>query len=109
MHGRITVISASRKSPEELRERAVRMAVEACQDPERSRGTIRRIAGAGRSPRGSVHLGQEGRDRAGHRSTTDEAQRIRELEAENRELRRANTILKSVSAFFEAELDRPSR
>jgi transposase len=39
--------------------------------------------------------------------TTAEA-RIRELEQENRELRRANAILKSASAFF-AELDRPQR
>jgi transposase len=41
--------------------------------------------------------------------TTADAQRIKELEQENRELRRANAILKSASAFFAAELDRPSR
>jgi transposase-like protein len=41
--------------------------------------------------------------------STAEAQRIRELEQENRELRRANAILKSASAFFAAELDRPQR
>jgi transposase len=41
--------------------------------------------------------------------TTAEAQRIRELEQENRELRRANDLLKRASAFFAAELDRPSR
>jgi transposase len=40
-------------------------------------------------------------------TTTKEAERIRELE--NRELRRANAILKSASAFFAAELDRPPR
>jgi transposase len=37
------------------------------------------------------------------------ATRMAELERENRELRRANAILKSASAFFAAELDRPSR
>ena len=37
-------MSAPRKYPEELRERATRMAVEARRDPERSRGAIRRIA-----------------------------------------------------------------
>jgi transposase len=37
-----------------------------------------------------------------------EAARIAELERENRELRRANTILKQASAFFAAEIDRPS-
>jgi transposase len=39
--------------------------------------------------------------------TTAEAERIRELEQEVRELRRANEILKRASAFFAAELDRP--
>ena len=41
--------------------------------------------------------------------TTNDAKRIRELEQENRELKRANAILKSASAFFAAELDRPQR
>jgi transposase len=41
--------------------------------------------------------------------TTAEARRIREPEQENRELRRANDLLKRASAFFAAELDRPSR
>ena len=41
--------------------------------------------------------------------TTAEAERIKALEQENRELRRANSILKSASAFFAAELDRPQR
>jgi transposase len=40
----------------------------------------------------------------------DERDRLKALERENRELRRANEILKSASAFFAAELDRrPSR
>ena len=38
--------------------------------------------------------------------TTDERRRMRELERENKELRRANEILKSAAAFFGAELDR---
>jgi transposase len=46
-------------------------------------------------------------DRPG--TTTADAQRIKDLEKENRELRRANQILKSASAFFAAELDRPSK
>jgi transposase len=40
--------------------------------------------------------------------TTDERERLRELEREVKELRRANGILKTASAFFAAELDRPS-
>ena len=39
--------------------------------------------------------------------TTSEQQRLRELERENKELRKANEILKLASAFFaQAELDR---
>ena len=37
--------------------------------------------------------------------TTDERKRLRELEKENRELRRANEILKDASIFFATELD----
>jgi len=42
-------------------------------------------------------------------TTTADAAKIKELEQENRELRRANAILKSASAFFAAELDRPHK
>ena len=42
-------------------------------------------------------------------TTTAEAERIKALEQEVRELRRANAILKSASAFFAAELDRPQK
>jgi transposase-like protein len=41
--------------------------------------------------------------------TTLEGVRLKELEQENRELKRANAILRSASAFFAAELDRPHR
>jgi transposase len=36
---------------------------------------------------------------------SEERERLRQLERENKELRRANEILKSASAFFAAELD----
>ena len=40
--------------------------------------------------------------------TTDEKERLKQLERENRELKRANEILRKASAFFaQAELDRP--
>ena len=39
--------------------------------------------------------------------SSDERQRLAALERENRELRRANEILKAASAFFAAELDGP--
>ena len=41
--------------------------------------------------------------------STEEAERIKRLEQENRELRRTNAILRSASAFFAAELDRPQK
>lgn len=41
--------------------------------------------------------------------TSDEAARVRELEQENRELRRANEVLKRAASFFGAELDRQYR
>jgi transposase-like protein len=42
--------------------------------------------------------------------TADERQRLKELERENRELKRANEILKLASAFFaKAELDRRAK
>jgi transposase len=53
------------------------------------------------------NLVRQGETDAGKRPglTTAEAQRIKELERENRELRRANEILKAASAFFARELD----
>lgn len=42
-------------------------------------------------------------------TTTADAERIKALEQEVKELRRTNSILKSASAFFAAELDRPHR
>ena len=40
---------------------------------------------------------------------SDERERLKELERENRELRRANEILKSASLFFATELDGRTR
>ena len=42
-------------------------------------------------------------------TSTEDGQRLKELEQEVRELRRANAILRSASAFFAAELDRPQK
>jgi transposase-like protein len=41
--------------------------------------------------------------------TTSEAERVKDLEQEVRELRRANEILKRAAVFFGAELDRQQR
>jgi transposase len=41
-------------------------------------------------------------------ATSEESAEVKRLRRENAELRRANEILKAASAFFAAELDRPS-
>ena len=104
---------ALRKYPEELRERAVRLAVDARKDPATRPGAVRRVGEQlGINPetlRGWVNQAEiDAGDRAG--TTTDDAARMAELEREVKELRRANAILRSAAAFFAAaELDRPSR
>ena len=87
-------------------------ALEALADPARAKGAIRRIAEElGVHPEALRTWVKKAQVDGGLRpgTTTDQAQRIKELEKEIRELRRANAILKSASAFFAAELDRPSR
>src|SRR5699024_2640735 len=109
---RMRVMGAPRKYSEELRERATRMALDARSDPATSAGAIKRIAEQlGVHPealRTWVKRAEvDGGLRAG--TTSDDAARLAQLERENRELRRANTILRQASAFFAAELDRPSK
>lgn len=99
---------AQRRYPPELRERAVRMVLESVEQNGDRHGVVTRIArqlGVGsESLRGWVKQAEidQGR-RPG--LTTVEQQRIVQLERENRELRRANEILKAASAFFARELD----
>jgi transposase len=103
-------MAAPRKYPEELRERAIRMAVDLRRDPGTRSGALRRVGEQlGINPETLRNWVQRVEVDEGHRPgvTTAEAQRIAELERENRELRRANDILKTASAFFAAaELDR---
>lgn len=101
------------KYPVELRERAVRMVLEVQAESGEKHGAVPRIAkqlGIGvESLRQWVN--QANVD-AGRRpgTTSAEAARIADLERENRELRRANDILKAASIFFATELDgRPKR
>ena len=101
---------APRKYPEDLCEHATRLAVEACRNAATRDEAIARIAdqlGINRETLRNWVIQAE--VDVGHRpgTTTDQARTIAELERENRELRRANAILKSASAFFAAELDRP--
>ena len=99
--------------PQELRERAVRMVFEH-QDEHSSQWTAitsiaEKFGVSSETLRKWVRKAEtDGGLRPG--LTTDERERLEGLERENRELRRANEILKSAAAFFGAELDRrPTR
>ena len=102
-----------KKYPDELRERATRMALDALADPAWAWGAIRRIANElGVHPEALRTWVKKAQVDQGTRpgTTTDQAQRIKELEKEVRELRRANAILKStVGLSIAAECERPSR
>lgn len=105
-------MAAPRKYPDELRERAIRLAVDARKDPASRPGACKRIGEQlGITPdtlRGWVmQVEVDEGARAG--TTTSDAQRLAELEREVKELRRTNAILRSASAFFAAEFDRPQR
>ena len=101
---------SSRRYSEVEKAQAVRLVQALRAELGTSRGTVRRVAdqlGFGaESVRKWVHQADVD-DGAAAGTTTADRRRIRELEQEVRELRRANAILKSASAFFAAELDRP--
>ena len=99
--------------PQELRERAVRMVFEHQDEHSSQWAAIASIAEkfgvSSETLREWVRRAEtDGGLRPG--LTTDERERLKGLERENRDLRRANEILKSAAAFFGAELDRrPTR
>ena len=101
-----------KRYPPEVRERAVRMVFEHTEEYGSQWAAIRSIAGKiGMSPETLRRWVRQAERDGGLRSglTSDERSRMKELERENRELRRANEILKSAAAFFGAELDRRAR
>ena len=96
----------------ELKERAVKMVLELRRDDPGDHGVINRVArqlGVGSESlrnwvkRSEVQMGL----RAG--MTESEREELVSLRKENRELKRANAILQSASAFFGAEFDRRSQ
>ena len=99
--------------PDELRERAVRMVQEIRRETGESHGVVTRVARElGVGPESLRQWVNRAEVDAGARpgTTSADAERIRDLERENRELRRANDILKAASVFFATELDgRPKR
>jgi transposase len=95
---------APKKYPDELRERGVRLALESqrpiahvAQDLGVQRETLRLWVRQAEADGGT----------RGDRVTSDERERLKALERENRELRKTNEVLKAASVFFATEPDSP--
>jgi len=103
-------MNKSNKFSPEVRERAVRMVQEHRGEYPSLWAAVESIAPKiGCVPQTLLEWVKRAEVNAGARpgTTTAEMQRIKELEREVKELRRANEILKTASAFFaQAELDR---
>ena len=98
------------KFPKEVRERSVRLVFEQQAEHESQWAAICSIAGKMGCTPATLHKWvRQAETDAGNRPglTTSERERVKELERENRELKRANEILRKASAYFaQAELDR---
>ena len=99
----------SRKAfPAELRERAVKMVLELRAESGGGRGAVAQVGRQlGINPETLRNWVSQAEVDSGDRpgTTTEDRKKIAELERENRELRRANEILKAASAYFARELD----
>ena len=106
----MTKESRSPRHSPEVRERAVRMVLEHRAEHASEWATITSIAAKIGCKAETLRLWVRQAERdAGTRpgTTTDERERLRQLEREVRELRQANEILRKASAYFaQAELDR---
>ena len=104
-------MNTSKRYSPEVRERAVRMVLEQRTEHSSQWATIQSIASKLGCTSETLRrwVRQAERD-LGIRNgmTSDDRERLKKLERENRELKRANEILRKASAFFaQAELDRP--
>ena len=102
----------TRRYSVEEKARAVRMVRQLRKELGTSRGTVGRVAaqlGIGAESLRTWVKQADIDEGVEPGVTSEQAARIKQLEQENRELRRANDLLKRASAFFAAELDRPSR
>ena len=98
---------AQRKYPDELRERAVKMVLEIRQREGKGHGELARVGRQlGVHPEALRGWVKQAEIDNGMRPgiTSEDQKRIAELERENRELERANEILKAASAYFAREL-----
>jgi len=99
---------APRKYSDEIKDRAVRMVYQVRRESGQRQGAIAVVATKLGVNRETLRTWvRQSEIDAGNRAgvSTSDAQRIAELERENRELRRANEILKAASAFFAREID----
>jgi transposase len=95
--------------PKEVRERAVRLVFDHQDEYPTQWAAISSIADKSGMTRETLRRWvREAEVEAGRRPglNSEERTRVRDLEREVRELRRANEILKAAAAFFGAELDR---
>lgn len=100
-----------RQYPPEFRQRALRMLEEALPDYESEFEAIRQVAtklGVSTEALRKWRRVSEVDSGARPGMTSAEHAELKRLKKENAELRRANEILKAASAFFAAELDRPT-
>ena len=105
--------STSKRYPAELKDRAVRMVAEIRSEHGSEWAAVESVAeklgiGTAQTVQNWVRRAEVD---AGKRPgvSTEAAEELRKLRSENRELKRANEILKSTSTFFAAELDRRQR
>ena len=104
-------MNTSKRYSPEVRERAVRMVLEQQTEHSSQWATIQSIASKLGCTSETLRRWVRRTERdQGIRNgmTSDDRERLKKLERENRELKRANEILRKASAFFaQAELDRP--
>jgi transposase len=103
---------SSKRYPPEVKQRAIGLVFAAIDSSGERHGHVTRIARQlDIGPETLRHWVRQAEIDRGSRPgvTTADKTRIAELERENRELRKANQILKEASVFFAQELDRPRR